>query len=326
MEYRNLGRTGLKVSAICLGTMQWGWTATEPEACAVMDAFAEAGGTFLDTADNYSSWAPGNSGGVSEQVIGHWMRERSNRRDLVIATKVRSPVWDSPNGAGLSRKHIVEAVEASLRRLQTDYIDLYQAHAFDAETPVDETARAFEDLVRQGKVLYLGASNYPAWRLAQALAVCEARGWARFDALQPHYNLVHRGEYERELRPLCQQAGIGVIPYSPLAGGFLTGKYHRSAPLPPSVRAEAIQGRYYRDQLAWETMETVEGIARVHGATPARVALAWLLAQPGVAAPIIGANSVEQLRDCLGAAEIRLSLEELQRLDAASGGPYNWND
>jgi aryl-alcohol dehydrogenase-like predicted oxidoreductase len=326
MEYRNLGRTGLKVSALCLGTMQWGWTADEADACAVMDAFVEAGGTFLDTADVYSRWATGNPGGVSEEIIGRWMRERGNRRDLVIATKVRSQVWDSPNGTGLNRKHIVEAVEASLRRLQTDYIDLYQAHAFDAETPVDETARAFEDLVRQGKVLYLGASNYPAWRFAQALAACELRGWARFDGLQPHYNLIHRGEYERELRPLCQQEGIGVIPYSPLAGGFLTGKYHRDAPLPPSARAQSIQGRYYRDPLAWETMEAVEGVARACKATPTQVALAWLLAQPAIASPIIGANTVEQLRDSLGATEVHLSSEELQRLDTASGGPYNWND
>jgi aryl-alcohol dehydrogenase-like predicted oxidoreductase len=326
VEYRTLGRTGLKVSALCLGTMQWGWTASEAEAVAVMDAFVEAGGTFIDTADNYSRWAPGNPGGVSEEIIGRWLHKHGNRRDLVIATKVRSPVWDSPNGSGLSRKHIMEAVDASLRRLGTDYIDLYQAHAFDPEAPIDETMRAFEDLVRQGKVLYLGASNYPAWRLAQALAVSQARGWARFDAMQPHYNLVHRGEYERELRPLCAHEGVGVIPYSPLAGGFLTGKYRRDAPLPTSARAEGIQGRYYQDRLAWETMEVLEGIARGRRATPTQVSLAWLLAQPAVVAPIIGANTVEQLRDSLGAIELVLSMEELQRLDAASGGPYNWND
>ncbi len=325
MEFRHLGRTGLKVSAICLGTMQWGWTATEPDAIAVMDAFAEAGGNFIDTADIYSRWATGSPGG-SEEIIGRWIRKRGNRRDLVVATKVRGEVWDSPNGGGLSRKHIVEAVEASLRRLQTEYIDLYQAHSFDAETPIDETLRAFEDLVRQGKVLYLGASNYPAWRLAQALSVSERHGWTRFDALQPHYNLVHRGEFEREARPLCEHEGIGVIPYSPLAGGFLTGKYRRDGPLPVSARAQGIESRYYRDPRAWDTLESVQDVARAHGATPAQVALAWLLAQPTVAAPIIGANTVDQLQDSLGALALRLSSEELQRLDAASGGPFYWND
>jgi aryl-alcohol dehydrogenase-like predicted oxidoreductase len=326
MEYRRLGRTGLKVSALCLGTMQWGWTATEAAAITVMDAFAEAGGNFVDTADVYSRWAEGNPGGVSEEVIGRWMEARGNRRELVIATKVRGEVWEGPNGGGLSRKHIMEAVEASLRRLRTDYIDLYQAHSYDAEVPIDETLRAFDDLVRQGKVRYIGASNFPAWRLAQALSVSERSGWARFDALQPHYNLVHRGECERETRPLCEQEGIGILPYSPLAGGFLTGKYRRDGPLPESARAEGIQSRYYRDALAWDTLETLQDIARARGVSATQIALAWLLEQPAVTAPIIGANTVEQLGDSLGAANVRLALEELERLDAASGGPYYWND
>ncbi len=326
MEYRRLGRTGLKVSALCLGTMQWGWTATEPAAIAVMDAFVEAGGTFIDTADVYSRWAKDNPGGVSEEIIGRWIQERGNRRDLVIATKVRGGVWDSPNGEGLSRKHIMEAVEASLRRLKTDYIDLYQAHSYDAEVPIDETLRAFDDLIRQGKVLYIGASNFPAWRLAQALSVSETRGWARFDSFQPHYNLVHRGECEREARPLCENEGIGIIPYSPLAGGFLTGKYRRDGPLPVSARAEGIQSRYYRDAVAWDALETLQDVARARGASPTQIALAWLLEQPAVIAPIIGANTVEQLRESLGAAQVRLALDELQRLDVASGGPFNWND
>ena len=326
MEYRRLGRTGLKVSTLCLGTMQWGWTATEQAAVAVMDAFVEAGGAFIDTADIYSRWAEGNPGGVAEEIIGRWMQERGNRRELVIATKVRGEVWEGPNGEGLGRKHIMEAVEASLRRLQTDYIDLYQAHSYDAEVPIDETMRAFDDLVRQGKVLYIGASNYPAWRLAQSLAVSAQHDWARFHALQPHYNLVHRGEYEREAGPLCEAEGLGVIPYSPLAGGFLTGKYRRDAPLPASARASGIQNRYYRDPVDWDALETVQDIARVRGATPIHVALAWLLAQPAVTAPIIGANTVEQLRDSLGALDVHLASEELERLDSASGGPYLWND
>jgi aryl-alcohol dehydrogenase-like predicted oxidoreductase len=326
MEYRNLGRTGLRVSALCLGTMQWGWTASEADSREVMDAFYEDGGNFIDTADVYSRWAPNNPGGVSEEIIGRWMAERGNRRDLVVATKVRGRMWDGANGEGLGRKHIMEAVEDSLRRLQTEYIDLYQAHAFDGEVPIDETMRAFDDLVRQGKVLYVGASNYPAWRLGQALGVSERNGWTRFDAFQPHYNLVHRAEFERELAPLCEAAGIGVIPYSPLAAGFLTGKYQQGQPLPQSGRAASVRGRYFDDDQAWDTLRGAEEIARAHGATVAEVALAWLLAQPSVTAPIVGANTAAQLRESLGAVEIRLSDEELQQLDAVSGGPYDWND
>jgi aryl-alcohol dehydrogenase-like predicted oxidoreductase len=291
-----------------------------------MDAFVEAGGTFIDTADIYSRWAEGNPGGVSEEIIGRWMKERGNRRDLVVATKVRGEVWPGPNGEGLGRKHIMEAVEASLRRLGTDYIDLYQAHSYDAEAPIDETMRAFDDLVRQGKVLYIGASNFPAWRLAQALSVSELHGWARFASLQPHYNLVHRGEYEREARPLCEHEGIGVIPYSPLAGGFLTGKYRRDGPLPTSARAEGIQSRYYRDPVAWDALETLQDIARARGATVTQIALAWLLGQPAVTAPIIGANTVEQLQESLAAVDVHLADDEFDRLDVTSGGPYLWND
>jgi aryl-alcohol dehydrogenase-like predicted oxidoreductase len=326
VEYRRLGRTGLQVSELCLGTMQWGWTATEADARAVMDVFFEAGGNFLDTADVYSRWAPNNPGGVSEEIIGRWMRERGNRRDVVLATKVRGTMWPGPNGAGLSRKHIVEAVEDSLRRLQTDYIDLYQAHAFDPAVPIGETLQAFDDVVRQGKVLYVGASNYPAWRLALALAASDARGWARFDALQPNHSLVHRGEFERELKPLCEQTGMGVIPYSPLARGFLTGKYQRRGPTVASERADEIRGEFFDDERAWDTLTAVQAIARTHGKTPAQVALAWLLTQPVITAPIIGANTVEQLQDSLGASEFRLSLQEMEELDAVSGGPVEWND
>lgn len=326
MEYRNLGRTGLKVSELCLGTMQWGWTAGEEDARAVMDAFVEAGGNFLDTADVYSSWARGNPGGVSEQIIGRWMKDRGNRRQIVLATKVRGRMWPGPTGEGLSRKHIMEAVEDSLRRLQTDYIDLYQSHAFDESVPIDETMRAYDDLVRQGKVLYVGASNYPAWRLGEALAVSKAHGWARYDSLQPHYNLVHRGEFERELKPLCEREGIGVIPYSPLAGGFLTGKYRRGEPLPTSDRAAGVRQRYFEDERAWRALDVAAEVAEARGKSVLQVALAWLLSQPVITAPIIGANSVEQLQASLGAVGFRLSPEEMQRLDEASGGSFNWND
>ncbi len=326
MEYRTLGRTGLHVSELCLGTMQFGWTADEATSFAILDAFFEAGGNFIDTADIYSAWAPGNPGGVSEEIIGRWMKARGNRRQIVLATKVRGRMWAGPNGEGLSRKHIVEAVEDSLRRLQTDYIDLYQAHAFDPTTPIEETMRAFEDLVRQGKVLYVGASNYPAWRLAEALAVSEHHGWVRYESLQPHYNLVHRGEFERELKPLCEHHGLGVIPYSPLAGGFLTGKYRRGEPLPASVRADSIRRRYFESETAWNALEALRRIADERGKTPAQVALAWLLSRPPITAPIVGANTVAQLEELLGAAGLRLTPEEVGLLDAASGGTFAWND
>ncbi|NOX61319.1 MAG: aldo/keto reductase [Chloroflexi bacterium] len=317
MNYRNLGRTGLKVSELCLGTMQWGWTADEATAFEVMDAFVEAGGNFIDTADVYSRWVEGNPGGVSEEIIGRWMKARGNRRYIVLATKVRGRMWDGPNGEGLSRAHIMQAVEDSLRRLQTDYIDLYQIHADDFETPIDETLRALDDLVRQGKVRYIGCSNISAWRLMKSLWVSDKLGLARYDSLQPHYNLVHRQEFEAELKPLCESEGVGVIPYSPLAGGFLTGKYRPDQPPLASARYERIKQLYFGER-GWRTLQAVEEIAQARGATPAQIALAWLLAQPVITSPIIGANSIEQLNDNLTATEIHLTTEEMDRLDEAS--------
>lgn len=316
MDYRPLGRTGLKVSALCLGTMQWGWTATEADAIAVMDAFVEHGGNFLDTADVYSRWAEGNPGGVAEQIIGRWMKARRNRRQIVLATKVRGRMWDGPNGEGLSRSHIMRAVEDSLRRLDTDVIDLYQIHADDLSTPMEETLRALDDLVHQGKVLYIGCSNIVAWRLMKALGISERLGLARYDSLQPHYNLVHRREFEAELKPLCESEGIGVIPYSPLAGGFLTGKYRPDAPPPPSARLGGVK-RYFNEH-GWRVLAAVERVAAERGATPAQIALAWQLSQPVITAPIIGANSVAQLHELLPAATMRLTAEEMAFLDEAS--------
>jgi aryl-alcohol dehydrogenase-like predicted oxidoreductase len=317
MQYRNLGRTGLKVSELCLGTMQWGWTADEPTSFAVMDAFVAAGGNFIDTADVYSRWAEGNPGGVSEEIIGRWMKARGNRRQIVLATKVRGVMWDGPNGEGLSRGHIMTAVEDSLRRLQTDHIDLYQTHWFDAGTPIDETMRALDNLVRQGKVRYVGCSNYPAWRLAKALWASDTLGLARYDCIQPHYNIAYRAEFERELKPLCEEEGIGVIPYSPLAGGFLTGKYRRGEPVPDSARASGIQRRYLNDK-GFSILEALEKLGKARGKSIAQMALAWQLSQPVITSPIIGANSVEQLEDSLGAVGVRLTAEEMKTLDAVS--------
>src|SRR4051794_36124967 len=317
MHYRRLGRTGLKVSALCLGTMQFGWSADEPASFAVMDAFAEAGGTLIDTSDIYSIGSADKYGGVSEQIIGRWLQARNNRQALVLATKVRGRMWDGPNGEGLSRAHLIRACDDSLRRLQTDYIDLYQAHWFDADTPIEETLETLADLVRAGKVRYIGCSNYPAWRLALALGTSERLHAARYDSLQPHYNLAHRDEFERELEELCLDQKIGVIPYSPLAGGFLTGKYRRGADVPESARASGVQKRYFNER-GWAIIDALEQVAQARGATISQIALAWLLSRPAVTSPIIGANRPEQLSDTLGALEVALTSAEIKQLDDAS--------
>lgn len=296
--------------------MQFGWTADEATSFAVMDAFVEAGGNFIDTADVYSRWAEGNPGGISEQIIGRWLKARGNRGQIVLATKARGRMWEGPNGEGLSRGHLIRACDDSLRRLGVDHIDLYQAHSFDPDTPIDETLRALEDLVRSGKVRYVGASNYPAWRLAKALWASDKLGVARYDSLQPHYNLAHRAEFERELKPLCEEEGVGVIPYSPLAAGFLTGKYRREG-APASARAESIQRRYYNDR-GFAILDALDQVAAARGLTVAQVALAWLLTQPVITAPIIGANSTAQLDESLGAAGVRLSPEERDKLNTVS--------
>jgi aryl-alcohol dehydrogenase-like predicted oxidoreductase len=317
MEYRRLGRTGLKVSELCMGTMQFGWTTHEANAFQVLDAYAESGGNFLDTADVYTRWAEGNPGGVAEQIIGRWMTARGNRDQMVVATKVRGTMGPGPNDVGLSRKHILDAAEASLRRLQIEYIDLYQAHSDDPEVPLEETLEAFDSLVQRGLVRYVGASNYDAWRLMKALGISERHGLSRYDSLQPRYSLAARSEYERELEPLCRSEGVGVIPYSPLAGGFLTGKYRRGQEPPESGRAAAVQRQYYRDE-AFSLLDRVDEVTERHGATPAQISLAWLLARPGITSPITSANTAGQWQDLAGAVSIKLSPEDVQVLDEAS--------
>lgn len=318
MEYRKLGRTGLKVSTICLGTMQFGWTAGPKKAHSIMDEAVALGCNFIDTADIYSFWAENNDGGVSERIIGDWLNSGSVRRDqVVIATKVRGKMGDGPNDEGLSRGHIMNAVEASLSRLKTDTIDLYQMHWPDEETPLDETLRALDDLVRAGKVRYVGCSNYPAWLLTKSLWISDVRNLVRFDSLQPHYNLVHRAEFERELMPLCLEEGIGVIPYSPLAGGFLTGKYRREGALPASARADGVKQRYMNEQ-GFAVIDALDKVADAHEASVAQTAIAWILANPAVTSAIIGANSIEQLRDTMRGAEISLTPEEKEMLDGVS--------
>ena len=315
MDYRKLGRTGLKVSTICLGTMQFGWTADETTSQAIMTRAVELGCNFFDTADIYSRWAEGNDGGVSEAIIGNWLSQGIvQRSDIIIATKVRGPMGDGPNDQGLSRHHILNEVENSLDRLQTDYIDLYQVHFPDDETPLDETLTALTDLIRSGVVRYIGCSNYPAWLLTKSLWVSDVQGLARFDSVQPHYNYVHRAEFERELQPLCLDQGIGVIPYSPLAGGFLTGKYRRDQPLPDSARAARIRDRYMNDR-GFTAVETLESVGQAHETTIAQTAIAWILSNPAVTSAIIGANSIEQLENTVKGAGIPLTDDEKIRLD-----------
>jgi aryl-alcohol dehydrogenase-like predicted oxidoreductase len=318
MEYRRLGRTGLKVSAICLGTMQFGWTADERTSHQILDEAVELGCNFFDTADIYSRWVQGNSGGVSEQIIGNWfVKGHLNRQDVIVATKVRGVMGDGPNDQGLSRQHVLSAAEASLRRLRTDYIDLYQIHWPDEDTPLEETLTALTDLVRSGKVRYIGCSNYPAWLVVKALWTSDVGNLSRFDSLQPHYNLVHRAEFERELQPLCLDQGLGVLPYSPLGGGFLSGKYRRDTSLPDSARAGGIREKYMNDR-GFAAVEKLQEIGNGHSATIAQTAIAWVLANPAVTSAIIGANSVDQLTDTAKGAEVMLTTEEKVSIDATT--------
>jgi aryl-alcohol dehydrogenase-like predicted oxidoreductase len=316
MENRNLGRTGLKVSELCMGTMQFGWTADEALSFEILSAAYEAGVTFLDTADIYSRWVPGNPGGVSEAIIGRWLKQSGiSREQLVIATKVRGPMGSGPNDEGLSRVHIISACEASLRRLQTEYIDLYQTHWPDDTTPIEETLSALTDLMRQGKVRYIGCSNYKAGQLVESLWKADKLGLERYDCLQPHYNLIKRADFESELAGICIKYGIGVIPYSPLAGGFLTGKYRKGV-TPDSVRAQGLQHACTDRNFA--LIDVMEKIAVEKSASISQIALAWLLSNPAIISPIIGPHTHEQLRDNLGAAGMRLSAEEKLLLNEVS--------
>lgn len=317
MEYRRLGRSGLQVSSLCLGSMQFGWTADEATSFAIMDAFVEAGGCFIDTADIYSNWLEGHQGGESEAIIGRWMQERKNRHELIIATKVRGRMWAGPTGEGLSRSHLIRACDESLKRLQTDYIDLYQTHWFDADTPLEETLETMSELVRAGKVRYIGCSNTPAWRLALALGTSDRYNLARYTSHQPHYNLAKRAEFERELADLCLDQGLGVMPYSPLANGFLSGKYQRGAAVPESARAGSVQKRYFNEK-GWAVLDALNAVAAELAAPAAHVALAWLLHQPSVTAPIVGASSPEQIRSTMQASSLKLSHKQLERLNHAS--------
>ena len=321
MKTTSFGSTDLEVTNLCLGTMQFGWTADEAASVAVLNGYVEAGGNFIDTADIYSRWSPGNPGGVSEEIIGRWMKERGNRGDLVVATKLRGQMWEGPDGEGLGRAHIERAVEDSLRRLQIETIDLYQTHWPDDDTPLEETLTVFGELVKSGKVRYVGLSNSPTEHMSEALRLAAENGLPSVISLQPHHNLVWRKEYEAHKAAFCEENGIAVIPYSPLEGGFLTGKYRRGEPLPDSQRAGGVK-RFLTDD-GFTVIEALQETASARQTTIAAVALAWSLTRPAIVAPIIGANSTEQLADLLPAGDLSLSADEVRALDEASAWSAN---
>jgi aryl-alcohol dehydrogenase-like predicted oxidoreductase len=317
MEHTRLGRTGLKVSRICLGTMTFGLQIDEAASRAVLDRAAEGGVTFIDTADVYPLGGGVDLTGTTEDIIGRWLKGK--RHQFVVASKAFGRTGPQPWDTGNNRRHIMDAIDASLRRLGTDYIDLYQLHADDPETPIDESLQALDDLVRAGKVRYVGCSNFLAYRLARSLGRSEALGLARFDSVQPRYNLLFR-EFERELFPLCLEEGIGVIPYNPLAGGMLSGKHDRAKPPPQGTRftiANAgvmYQDRYWHDR-EFNAIEGFVQVAKKAGLKPATLAVGWVLSQPAVTAPIIGASRPDQLDDTLAAVEVKLGDDVLHELD-----------
>jgi len=317
MELRPLGRSGIDVPKLCVGSNVFGWTADETASFRILDAFAEAGLTFIDTADVYSSWVPGNSGGESEAIIGRWMKERGNRGGIILATKVGSEM--GPGRKGLSRGYIRSAVEDSLRRLQTDVIDLYQSHRDDPETPQEETLGAYGDLIREGKVRAIGASNFTRERLESSLAISARHGLPRYESLQPLYNLHDRSDYETGLEAYCRREEVGVIPYYGLASGFLTGKYRSEADFGKSQRGGRMDK--YLDARGRRILEALDHVSERYGANPARVALAWLMARPGLTAPIASATSVEQVRDLVASTELDLDEDAVSTLDRASSGP-----
>jgi aryl-alcohol dehydrogenase-like predicted oxidoreductase len=329
MNYRYLGKTGMKVSELCLGAMTFGRETDEKTSHQILDAFVEAGGNFIDTADVYTR-------GASEEVVGRWLKNK-NRDDLVIATKVRFPMGEGPNDVGVSRKHILSGVENSLRRLGTDHIDLYQVHCWDPGTPLEETLSTLNALVQSGKVRYLGASNYSPWQLQKAIDLSNQMGWEPFVSLQPLYNLLDR-YIEWGLVPVCQNEGLGIMPWSPLRGGWLSGKYRRDMDTPPKgSRVDQAEKEgwseawsTYANERTWSIIDVLLDIAKEINKSPAQVALNWLLQRPGVTAPIIGIRTPDHLADNIGATGWTLSAEHMARLNDVSNMelpyPYDFID
>lgn len=321
MEYRNLGKHGLEVPALCLGTMTFGLQVDEKVSQEILDRAVELKLNFLDTADAYPLGGNQNTIGETEAIIGRWIKNRGNRDDLIIATKCFAPTQRRPNNRGLSRKHIIDSIDASLSRLKTDYVDLYQSHGFDPNTPIEESLRAFEDLVTAGKVRYTGCSNYPAWRLGQALAAAERLGLSGYASVQPRYNLLYR-EIETELLPLAKAEGLGVLVYNPLAGGFLSGKYKRGQDPEEGTRftlgsaAERYQARYWHDS-QFKAVEQLKSVVASKGLNMVSVAVAWVLKNPAVSSAIIGASRADQLDANVAALKVNFDQELEQACEAA---------
>ncbi|MDB5158180.1 MAG: aldo/keto reductase [Mucilaginibacter sp.] len=313
MEKRELGKSGIMVSPFCLGGNVFGWTIDEKQSFEILDAYVDSGLEFIDTADVYSKWKSGNVGGESETIIGNWLKRSGKRDQVIIATKVGKPMSD---GKGLSRSYITKAVEDSLKRLQTDYIDLYQSHDDDKNTPFEETLSTYTDLIKQGKVRAVGASNYSAARFKEALDVSKANGLTRYETLQPEYNLYDRKGYEEELEPLCIENNIGVITFFSLASGFLTGKYRSDADLSKSPRGGSV--KKYFDVRGSRILVALDKVAAQYKTTPASVAIAWVIARPGITAPIASATSVSQLHDTTQAVQLSLDTEAIALLNEAS--------
>jgi aryl-alcohol dehydrogenase-like predicted oxidoreductase len=314
MQRVKLGKSDLEVPVICLGGNVYGWTVNEADSFRQLDAALEAGLNFIDTADVYSRWVAGHKGGESETILGKWFAQGGKRENVILATKVGMDLGDGKQG--LKAAYIEQAVEDSLRRLQTDYIDLYQAHKDDAETPLEETLGAFDKLVRAGKVRHIGASNYKGARLAEALRVSKDNGLVSYVSLQPHYNLVERQEFESDLLPVVEEHGLGVIPYFSLAAGFLTGKYRSAQDAEGAARGKIVEK--YLNDWGFSVVAALDEVAKAHGSTPARVALAWLMVQPGVTSPIASATSDKHLADLVEATKLTLDRASIEKLNAVS--------
>jgi len=314
MYKRKLGNSGLEISPLVFGGNVFGWTVDEASSFKLLDAFVAAGFNAIDTADVYSKWVPGHTGGESETILGKWLKRGGNRNKVIIATKVGMEM--APDKKGLSKAYILRAAEDSLRRLQTDTIDLYQSHVDDAGTPIEETLEAYAELIAQGKVRVIGASNYKADRFAAALEISKKSGLPRYQTLQPNYNLYDRADFEAQLEPLCRKEGIGVINYFPLASGFLSGKYRSERDIEQRPRARML--KKYVNERGFKILAALDQVAKKYNATPARVSLAWLLARPSITAPIVSATSIEQLNDLISSIELKLDRASIELLNQES--------
>ena len=314
MNKRKLGKTGLEIAPLVFGGNIFGWTVDQATSFKLLDAFAAAGFNSVDTADVYSKWVPGHTGGESEIIIGEWMKRSGNRNKIIVATKVGMDMGDGKKG--LSKSHILRSAEDSLRRLQTDYIDLYQSHVDDPDTPLEETLGAYAELIQQGKVRAIGASNHKAERLAAALETSRKSGLPAYQTLQPNYSLIERAEYESNLEPVCEKEGLGVINYFPLAGGFLTGKYRSEKDVAGKARARNVTK--HLNERGFKILAALDQVAKKYNATPARISLAWLLARPSITAPIVSATNLEQLKDLVSSVDLALDRESVEFLNKAS--------